>query len=597
MCGIAASFAYGGAYADRAWLGRACDAMATRGPDGEGVWLTPDERAGLGHRRLSIIDLSEAGAQPMTGGAHTICFNGEIYNYRALAEQLRQKGYRFTSHSDTEVLLHLWAEYGEGMVAHLRGMFAFALWDAEREGLFLARDSYGIKPLYLADDGRSLRAASQVKALVAGGGIDTAPEPAGHVGFFLWGHVPEPYTLYRGIRALPAGHTLWADADGVRPPRAFTTVREAIAEAEHPAVHANGEAQHRLREAMLDTVRHHLIADVDVGVFLSAGRDSTTLAALASEVGGQLRTVTLGFAEYRGTADDEVALAERVAAHYGTRHDTVWIGRTDFAGAFDRFLAAMDQPTTDGINSYFVSRAAAEAGLKVALSGLGGDELFGGYPSFTEIPRLVSLANRVPLAARIGPGVRAVAAPVLRRLTSPKYAGLLEYGTDYAGAYLLRRGMFMPWELPEVLDPDLVREGWRTLETRARLNATITGIDASRLKISALESMWYMRNQLLRDTDWASMAHSLEVRVPLVDLALLRATVPLLAAQPDLGKHSMAETPADPLPAEVLNRPKTGFTTPVRRWMLDEGAIAPGDRGLRGWARQVYARYQQGVAA
>src|SRR5690606_25373195 len=250
------------------------------------------------------------------------------------------------------------------------------------------------------------------------------------------------------------------------------------------------------------SVRHHLVADVDVGVFLSSGLDSTTLAALAAEAGGTLRTVTLGFAEYRDTHDDEVPLAEAVAHRYGAEHETVWIGRSDFRDAFDHLTASMDQPTTDGVNSYFVSRAARQAGLKVALSGLGGDELFGGYPSFTEIPRLVALLGPIPAAAALGRGFRVVAAPVLRRFTSPKYAGVLEYGTDYGGAYLLRRGFFMPWELPAVLDPDLVREGWAELQTRARLGATVELIETPRLKVTALESAWYMRNQLLRDTDW-----------------------------------------------------------------------------------------------
>ena len=378
MCGIAAAFAYGGSGVDRAGLVQACDQMAPRGPDGSGLWLTPDGRAGLGHRRLSIIDLSEEGAQPMrsASGAHVIVFNGEIYNYQALRDELERDGHRFRSHSDTEVLLHLWATRGEAMLENVRGMFAFAIWDAERQGLFLARDPYGIKPLYIADDGKTIRVASQVKALLAGGGVDTEPDPAGHVGFFLWGHVPEPHTFYRGIRALPPGHSLWVDASGPRSERSFASVPEALAAAERAAETAPPcsaeEAQERLRGALVDSVRHHLVADVDVGVFLSSGRDSTTLAALASEVGGQLRTVTLGFTEYRGTADDEVPLAERVAAHYGARHDTVWIDRADFHDAFARFLASMDQPTLDGVNSYFVSRAAAQAGLKVALSGLGG---------------------------------------------------------------------------------------------------------------------------------------------------------------------------------------------------------------------------------
>jgi asparagine synthase (glutamine-hydrolysing) len=595
MCGIAATFAYDGPSVDRAALGRTCDRMAPRGPDGAGLWLTPDDRAGLGHRRLSIIDLSEEGAQPMASasGQTAIVFNGEIYNYQPLRDRLEAQGRVFRSHSDTEVLLHLWDAHGEACVDELRGMFAFAIWDAERGGLFLARDPYGIKPLYLADDGHTLRAASQVKALLAGGGIDTAPDPAGHVGFFLWGHVPEPHTLYRGVRALAPGHSLWVGRDGRRTERCFAAVPDALAAAETAPSLSAGEAQERLRAALLDSVRAHLVADVDVGVFLSAGRDSTTLAALASEVGGQLRTVTLGFSEYRGTPDDEVPLAEAVAAHYGARHDTVWIDRADFRESFGLFLRSMDQPTLDGVNTFFVSRAAAQAGLKVALSGLGGDELFGGYPSFTEIPKLVGLVGRMPFAARVGPGVRAVAAPVLRRFTSPKYAGLLEYGNDVAGAYLLRRGLFMPWELPDVLDPNLAREGWQALDTRARLEATARGIESDRLKISALESTWYMRNQLLRDTDWASMAHSLEVRTPLVDWKLLRDVAPLLAARPELGKHSMATTPAEGLPDAVLDRPKTGFTTPVRQWMLAEGAVSEQDRGLRGWARQVHATYTE----
>ena len=592
MCGIAAVFSRDGAPVDSAALARTCDHMAERGPDGEGLWTAPGGRAALAHRRLSIIDLSEAGAQPMASddGALVISFNGEIYNYQALRAGLERRGHTFRSGSDTEVLLRLYAEKGEAFVEELRGMYALALWDGARGGLLLARDPYGIKPLYVADDGRTLRAASQVKALLAGGGVDTEPDPAGHAGFFLWGHVPEPHTLYRGIRALPAGSTLWVDGTGGRRERRFATIPEALREAEQrPAEAAEPEAA--LRAALLDSVRHHLVADVDVGVFLSSGLDSTTLAALAAEAGGTLRTVTLGFAEYRDTHDDEVPLAEAVAHRYGAEHETVWIGRSDFRDAFDHLTASMDQPTLDGVNSYFVSRAARQAGLKVALSGLGGDELFGGYPSFSEIPRLVALAGRVPMARPLGRGFRVVSAPVLRRFTSPKYAGLLEYGSDYAGAYLLRRGLFMPWELPDVLGPDLARAGWSELQTRARLEATVAGIATERFRVTALESVWYMRNQLLRDTDWASMAHSLEVRTPLVDWTLLRAAAPLLAAHPGLGKRDMAGTPAQPLPDAVLNRAKTGFTVPVRDWMLDGREAPDAGRGLRGWAKHVYRTF------
>ena len=534
-----------------------------------------------------------------------ITFNGEIYNYRELRAGLERKGCRFRSQSDTEVLLHLYAEEGEGMLDKLRGMYAFAIWDGKKRSLFLARDPFGIKLLYFADDGRAIRVASQVKALLAGGGVDTSPEPAGHVGYFLWGHVPAPYTLYRGIRNLAAGHCLTVEAGGRKRLRALCQIPDLLAEAELDARKSEignrkSETSAQLRSALSDSVRHHLIADVPVGVFLSSGLDSTTLAALAAEAGGQLRTVTLGFEEFKGTPNDETPLAEEVARHYGARHQTIWIARRDFENDFQRLLQAMDQPSNDGVNSYFISKAAAQAGLKVALSGLGGDELFGSYPSFREIPRAVSALRPLAFCRPLGRAFRAVSAPVLARLTSPKYSGLLEYGGTYGGAYLLRRGMFMPWELPRFLDGDLVREGWRELQTLARLEDTTNGIQSPHLKVSALEMTWYMRHQLLRDADWASMAHSLEVRVPFVDVALVRALAPLFAREPRPTKRDMASTPRTALPSAVLNRGKTGFQVPVRRWLMqanqswESGGRDSAERGLRGWVRLIYAAQLSG---
>ncbi|MGB3541485.1 asparagine synthase (glutamine-hydrolyzing), partial [Rubrivirga sp.] len=378
MCGIAAHFAYRNRPPGRDGVVRACDRMATRGPDGRGTWTSPSGTTQLGHRRLAIIDLSTDGNQPMehADAGVTVVFNGEIYNHAELRRGLEARGHRFRSSSDTEVLLRLYVEHGADFAERLRGMFAFALWDERAGGLLLGRDPYGIKPLYVADDGRSLRAASQVRALLAMGGVDTSPEPAGHAGFFLWGSVPEPYTLYRGIRAFPPGHTQWVGPDGAEQPRPFATVPSLLRHAEESGGVA--EPRQAVREALLDTVRAHLVADVEVGVFLSAGRDSTTLAALATEAGGRLRSVTLGFDEYAGTPNDEVPLAEAAARHYQTDHRTVRVGQREFAGLAGPFFEAMDQPTLDGLNTYLVSRAAAETGLKVVLSGLGGDELFGG---------------------------------------------------------------------------------------------------------------------------------------------------------------------------------------------------------------------------
>jgi asparagine synthase (glutamine-hydrolysing) len=594
MCGIATIFAYtsDALPVDQEELLRIRERMVPRGPDGCGLWLSADNRIGLAHRRLAIIDLSESGSQPMAtaDGNLVVTYNGEIYNYRELRAGLENKGYRFRSSSDSEVLLYLYADRGAEMVQHLRGMYAFAIWDSRRRGLFLARDPFGIKPLYLADDGATLRVASQVKALLAGGQIDTSHEPAGHVGFFLWGHVPEPYTLYRGIRSLPAGTSLWIETGGRRREQPFCSIRSELAQASHHPSESLDSFQvvQKVREALLESVRKHLQADVPVGVFLSAGLDSTILASLVSQLAPQdLNTVTLGFEEYSGTVNDEVPLAEQTAALFGARHRTIRVKRSDFRDELPRILDSMDQPSIDGVNSYFVSLAAARAGLKVAISGLGGDELFGSYSSFREIPRLVRLCKGFGQLPGLARGLRRMSAPLLKHVTSPKYAGLFEYGGSYGGAYLLRRGVFMPWELSGVLDPEMGREGWAELQTIERLDKTISDVSTNHLKISALEMSWYMRNQLLRDTDWASMAHSLEVRVPFLDLDLLRIVAPLLGRQGSPDKRTVTAALSTGLPAEIINRKKTGFSVPVREWLLD-GSSATHERGMRGWLRYVY---------
>lgn len=593
MCGIAGIFHYRQPTppVNREELLRIREAMHTRGPDGAGLWISDRKQVGLAHRRLSIIDLSERGAQPMAShdGSLRVVFNGEIYNYRELRKELQAKGYRFRSNSDTEVLLYLYHERGPDMVQALRGMYAFALWDEKNNGLFLARDPFGIKPLYYSDNGSTITFASQVKALLKCSQIDTTPQPAGHVGFFLWGYVPEPFTLYKGIRALPAGSTLWVDETGRQDANSFFNISDEFARAGDLVLEiSREEVQQRLRAALKDSVQYHLIADVPVGVFLSSGLDSTTLAGLAAEVGSDaLRTITLGFNEYRGTENDESTLAELVAQRYGTAHQTKWVSRNDFHTDLDNLLAAMDQPSTDGVNTYFVSKAAAEAGLKVAISGLGGDELFAGYPSFCQIPRTVKGLGAFGIAPFLGKGFRLISAPVLKHFTSPKYAGLFEYGASYGGAYLLRRGLFMPWELPEIMDGGMARDGWQELQQLLCLKETISGISNARLKVSALEMTWYMRNQLLRDADWAGMAHSLEIRVPLVDLEFLRSIAPLLVSQTPPSKQDMASAPSNPLPGAIMNRPKTGFSVPVREWL--QGDIwQSGGRGLRGWALKLY---------
>jgi asparagine synthase (glutamine-hydrolysing) len=580
MCGIAGIYAYHYAAnaVDRAELQRIRDHMVARGPDGLGDWYSQDERVGLGHRRLTIIDLSERGAQPMTSadGKLVVTFNGEIYNYRQLRASLEARGHTFRTQTDTEILLHLYAQKGEAMVYDLRGMFAFGLWDTEKSALLLARDPYGIKPLYYADDGWTLRFASQVKALLAGGKISRDPEPAGWIGFCLFGSVPEPFTTYQEIRALPAGSTLWVDRIGTHQTKQYFSIADTYCRAEAANSPINDEnQQHDARDALLDSVRHHLVADVPVGAFLSSGIDSGTLVGLMRDVGQQeIQTVTVAFEEFRGKNEDEAPIAAEIASRYGTRHTTRVVTEQEFRNDLPRILEAMDQPTIDGLNTWFVSKAARELGLKVAISGLGGDELFGGYPSFRDVPlwvRTLAIPGKVPA---LGDLTRLLLAGVFPQSLNPKATGLLKYGGSYAGAYFLRRGLFMPWELQAVIGAEIARLGLRRLNPIRHIEARLKPKPRTSFgRIAVLESSLYMRNQLLRDTDWASMAHSLEVRVPLVDVKLLRHVALVTTKRRSLSKRVLGNSPRVPLPRKVIERPKTGFETPIQTWLQRDTRI------------------------
>jgi asparagine synthase (glutamine-hydrolysing) len=614
MCGVNGAFAYAAAAPspDRAELLRVRDAMAARGPDGVGEWWSENGRCGFGHQRLAIQDPNPRANQPMVSadGRSVVTYNGQIYNFPALRAELEARGVVFRTSCDTEGLLHLYALEGPAMARRLRGMFALAIWDEARQGVFLARDPYGIKPLYVSDDGRTLRFASQVKALLAGGAIAREPEPAGVVGFHLFGHVPEPFTLYRDIRALPAGCSLWVDASGARAAEPFVSIPTILAEgATRPAPAAELDA--RVRTAVADSVAAHMLSDVEVGCFLSAGVDSGAMLGLMREASSApLRAITLAFEEFRGTSEDEAPLAAQVAAGYACRHEVRWVAKREFEADLPAIFAAMDQPSIDGVNTWFVAKAAKEAGLKVAISGLGGDELLAGYPSFVDLPRWRRRYG--PLAsAGLGGAARMVLGAVAPGLVRerPKAAGMLEYAGSWTGAYLLRRGLFLPHELPALIGPDLVREGLRRLELMPSLAAALSpdpGSDVGR--VCALESLNYMKNQLLRDADWAGMAQSVEIRPPLVDIELLRALAPSIATlTPGAGKAALAAAPRTPLPAEIVSRAKTGFFVPTGAWMAEAagraenvlgGASKPPSKGLasRQWARQVF-RAAQGAPA
>jgi asparagine synthase (glutamine-hydrolysing) len=573
MCGIAGIVAYrDGAPVAKQDVEALRDEQRHRGPDDAGLWLSADGRVGFGHRRLAIVDLSPLGHQPMVtdDGRFTIVYNGEIYNFWELRRELEARGHRFRSTSDTEVLLHGHREWGTGLLDRLRGMYAFALHDASLRETLLARDPLGIKPLYVADDGRRLAFASEVQALrrvLGDGGLD----PEGLATYLMWGSIAAPRTLYRGIRALPAASWLRVREGNVEGPVGYWRLEDELGRA---AALPAPEAAEVLREALIASVRHHMVADVPVGAFLSGGVDSSALVGLMSEVlSSPVRTVTLSF---DAPELDESRLAGQAARLYRSDHHDVPIRIDEVRERIGDAVRGLDQPSLDGVNTFFVSEAAAKTGLKVAVSGVGGDELFGGYSSFERVPRVRRLRARIAGlpggGALAGAAGRALAGlPAGRR--AAKLARALVFGGDDAGAYFAERGLFAPWEVRELLAPELASAVLAcdpVAELRARVKTDALPEDE---RVCALEFRRYLEAQLLRDTDAMAMRHSLEVRTPLVDRDLLRAAARVPAALRRAGpaKRMLREAPRPPVPPELWQRRKQGFTLPFERWLRGGG--------------------------
>lgn len=576
MCGIAGFF---GGPPSAHFIDQALCALASRGPDGSGVWKGLDQSVTLIHTRLAILDLTEASSQPMIyqkeaaslaarpdgekcdGHRPTLqvlVFNGEIYNYRELRRELEAAGETFVSDGDSEVLLRLLVREGPACLPKLAGMFAFAFWDEASGTALLARDPLGIKPLYYRCDGGSLAFASETRVLQQSG---DPVDPTALRDYFLWGTVPEPQTLSLPIRQLPAGHLLkwergvvssecWYHLQRVKPPMVTTPLR----------VLWRSLSTHALvtRVALEESVSRHLVSDVPVGIFLSGGIDSTALLALTRNVLGpqaDIRTFLIGFDD---PGFDESGIARRTAEHFGATHTEWRMTEAEGAAEIPAFLAAVDQPTIDGFNTWCVSKLARREGMKVVLSGLGGDEWFAGYGSFERVPEFHAWFQR------LGP-LRRLAARILE--TRPhgtpwrRLAAFFRGNGTWLEAYHAQRGIF-------------------SADEAASLTEKFAGLRASRPDwllpdlaedprevVSQLECSRYMRNQLLRDSDVFSMAHGLELRVPLVDGRLAESLLKIPAdVRLRQGKLLLLEAVPE-IPEWVHNQPKRGFRFPFQSWM------------------------------
>jgi len=566
MCGIAGYIDPAASVEAReASVGRMCAAMIHRGPDDSG--LISAGPASIGMRRLSIFDPAN-GHQPMTtpDRRYALVFNGAIYNFRSLQTELEAAGWVFRTRCDTEVLLAALVQWGEDALQRLRGMFAFALWDSAEESLFVARDPFGIKPLYFTHGNGRLVFASEVTAILASGTNGGEIDPAAVAEYLAWLAVPAPGTIFRGISSLRPGECL-------RFCRGQVLIREAwtlrsIPEGEAPCS-TRAEFALRLREHLEDSIRAHVLADVPVGAFLSGGLDSAVIAGLMSRAtGNALQTFSIGFEEDDFSEADE---AEMSARHFGAIHHTRIVTGDEVARDLDAILAACGQPTGDGVNTYYVSETAHEGGVKVALSGLGGDELFGGYPSFKSLPAIM---RRMPIWSRM-PGVlrSAVVRSLERRgAGGRKLSDILVNARDAHEVAALQRRVFSEQSRRSVLSGDAAASMKGLSPFHPQLEAMRAAVEGDDLfaMASAWELRTYMADVLLRDSDVMSMHHSLELRVPFID----RPLVEWLWRQPSRFKFDrrrpksvLVEATADLLPPGLIKRRKRGFTLPFPVWM------------------------------
>ncbi|AYL97234.1 asparagine synthase (glutamine-hydrolyzing) [Mucilaginibacter celer] len=534
-----------------------CGAQQHGGPDDEGVFY--DETAGLafGHRRLSIIDLSRNGHQPMVdaGQKAWISFNGEIYNYPELKAELIKLGAQFKSGTDTEVILQAYLYWGTAAFSKFRGMFAFALYDVAKAVTYLVRDTAGIKPLYYSTTNQTLSFASEVRAFKAAG-LGDENDQDWQIRLLAFGHIPEPYTTLKNVFSLPKGHfLLWEHASARYTISSYQTADTVT------QITDITEARQLIAGTLKAGVKRQLIADAPIGVFLSGGIDSSLITLLANQYKKeQLKTISIFFDE---KSYDERGYQQIINNKISGQNFSHLVTQSDFEVFFPQIIAAMDLPTTDGINSWFISKYAHDDGLKAVLSGIGADELFGGYPSFNRIKYL----------------------GYLRKLPSKVFSAFSSFAPDHykklsflsvdhpVADYLALRGLFSRGDIAAILDTD-------TRHINDVLFAS-PGTGAPRSyneeQASWFETNLYMQNQLLRDTDVMSMNHGLEARVPFLDEDFTNAAhriAPAIRFNAGQPKKLLIDSFSSLIPPEIWNRPKMGFTFPLQKWMREHEQIS-----------------------
>ena len=541
-------------------------AMVNRGPDAEGIWVGDD--CILAHRRLAIQDLDARSHQPMLSrcGNFLIVFNGEIYNFLELREELINDKGNLSTLSDTEVILALFIKYGEEMLPRLRGMFSFVIWDIKKKFAFFARDPYGIKPLYVAETKNGLLFASQVKALIATNLVNESTDFDGVYSFWLLGSIAEPNTSYKNIHAIKPGVCGWVKDGEILNKKLWLDIG-SYWNAPQAMSASDQYVKDTVKKAVFSSVKSHIVSDVPVAVFLSGGIDSSVLAGLMVEAGlTNLHGITITYNEFAGSIQDEAPVAARIAEHFGIKHHIRVVTKDEFFQDLPAIFDSMDQPSIDGINTWYASKAVKELGLKVVISGVGGDELFQGYKHFRQLPIIVRVwehASKLPFAKKI--------ASILfdwkaKTSNNRRWKHFPDWVCNISSAWWMKRSLNSFAEARLKLPSSYKNENEDPVDWVANMCGALP--KDRYMALSQIESMTYLRNQLLRDSDWASMYHSIELRAPLVDSFLLKELSPYLHAFSRFpNKVLLSNCLSKKLPDDILKREKTGFGIPVVSWL------------------------------
>ncbi len=564
MCGFIASFGQSMSHDE---FKEAMEHLKRRGPDAKGVWS--NETVFLGSRRLAIFDLNERSNQPMRSlcSRYFLVFNGSIYNYKALRDYLLDKGVKLKTFSDTEVILELFALEGPKMLQKLKGMFAFVIWDNYEKEAFAARDPYGIKPLYIGLNSNGLILASQVKTLISTKKFNTDKDIYSEFSFENFGYVIEPRTWFKTIKSLKAGHYITIRENKIiNDQKWFQTEKIWISADKNDLKLTTKDTLDRIKSALMKTVNKHLVSDVPIGIFLSGGIDSSLLAALISlNTKKKFKAITVLFEDYENTENDETYIAKKVSEKFGLNHHIFRVTKDDFYNDLPEILKSMDQPSVDGINTWYASKAASSLKLKVVFSGLGGDEIFFGYDHYKKISFLLNFFNfvkKIPFAKEL---INLILKVVSFITNDKRWKFIVKYSNSNLKLWFLKRSI--------LFSKEKTKKNYNNKLSLSEfykeyLNENFEyNFKNSKIHLSLLDSLFYMRNQLLRDSDWASMYHGIELRTPFVDIELIDSLKNIMKNYSVYENKEFIKIIFNSiLPKEVIDKKKIGFQTPIIKW-------------------------------